>query len=426
MIGLSVLSDSAVKASRDLLNFDRYINVLVSIFTNPKTETPFTIGIFGSWGSGKSSLLEMLDERIEKDFQNGFLRVHFNPWIHRGETNMLVPLLHTLRDTLLSESVREVTKPKVAEQFAKSAQKISTILLKLGADILLKHLTADAVTLEKLDKLEETYNKEHSKVESEIRNLRSVIQQELDQIAEDGAKVILFIDDLDRCEPLDIINLLEAIKLFFDLRHIFIILAIDKEVIDRGIEIKYNNFKFASDRAITLGAEYLEKMIQLPLQLFPLHKNQVRGFIESLHPSQVVLDQLDLLQVLVSPNPRKIKRILNILGVTNAIIEATLGKDTLKLDLVTRLIVLQVQSSDLYADITKQSDVLIALESVFKGNLRVDVEADFTKFGSRKRTMQDLCKKYYQPDSYLGTLFKDSAFSEVEGRLSSYLTLLRG
>src|SRR5690349_19168436 len=100
MTSYIALSDFSVGIQNDLLNFRRYVDPLISILTSENPQTPFTIGIFGPWGGGKSSLLMMLKERLETDYPEEFVCVDFNPWIYRNEPNLLVPLLHTLNDTL--------------------------------------------------------------------------------------------------------------------------------------------------------------------------------------------------------------------------------------------------------------------------------------------------------------------------------------
>jgi predicted KAP-like P-loop ATPase len=418
MGSLPILSDAAISsADRDLLKFSRYIGPLISILTDSQAETPFTIGIFGSWGSGKTSLLEMLNDYLKTGHPDEFLRVRFNPWVHRSEPNMLVPLLHTLHDTL------EEDKKK---RFIESAKKIGNVLFRLGSDALLKSMTANVVSLETLEKLEQSYLKERGKVESEIRKLRKTLQTEAEEVANKGAKIIFFIDDLDRCDPAQIIDLLEAIKIFFDLHNVFIILAVDKEVIDRGIEVKYSKFKFGENRQSALGSEYLEKMIQLPLQLYPLGEAQVGSYIEALKPSQGVLARIDLLKTLISPNPRKIKRIINILMVANEISEVTPELKELNVETITRLAILQVQSGDLYTEIVKQPDLLVALELLSNNKIGVDNPDHFSRWGNRAKSIQALCKIYHRPDTYLGTLFKSSSFEETADKLPLYLTMLGG
>ena len=419
MAPLAIFSDGAVKSGADRLKFGRYVNPLVDILTNPQAETPFTIGIFGTWGSGKTTLLNMLDEALERDHADKFVRVHFNPWIHRGEPNLLVPLLHALHDTL------EVDKK---HRFVESAKKIGNVLLKLGAGVFLKSVTAGQVSLEGLEKLEQSYLRERGAVESELRRLHGTLQAEADAISNNGASLIFFVDDLDRCDPAQIIDLLEAIKIFLDLRHVFVVLAVDKEVIDRGIEVKYSKFKFGEKRQAALGAEYLEKMVQLPLQLFPLRETQVLSFMRALAPPKAVMEHEELLARLLLPNPRKIKRVLNILSVADAILTGTEGLAALNLkaDVIARLVVLQVQSGDLYAEVTGQPDLLVALEDVYAQKIKTDDETAFVAFGSRAAAIQELCKTFHRPESYLREVFKGGPFKPVKEHLPIYLTMLGG
>lgn len=422
MAGFSIITDAPVGPEHDLLQFDRYCQPLISIFTNEYAQTPFTIGVFGSWGSGKSTLLRMLSDRLEKDYPDRFVRVQFDPWVHRREPNMLVPLLHTLQDTLEEDKL---------QRFGESARKIGSVLLRLGADALLKTFTADVASLEKLETLEEKYLQERGKVQSEMRKLRKTLQDEANAVAKAADKkgrIIFFIDNLDRCGPDEIIDVLESVKLFLDLEHIFIVLAVDREVIDRGIEVKYSKFKFARDRKSALGAEYLEKIVQLPLQLFPLQSSQVRSFMEALAPAQTALDQLDLLERIVLPNPRKIKRILNIVAVTGVMMKTLSSLGALKPDLVARLVVLQVQTPELYGEVVKQPDLLVALERVYaetdKNRIRVDQPGDFADFGDRRESIQALCRQYYRPEGFVANLFRGANFSAVQSNLPIYLSML--
>jgi predicted KAP-like P-loop ATPase len=417
MSDFSLFSDIPVVGhDNDKLEFDRYLCPLLSKLTDPNAQTPFTIGIFGQWGSGKSSLLTLLDKKLESDYNDKFLKVHFNPWVYRNEKNILVPLLHTLQDTLDND-------PR--NRFVESAKKIGSILLNLGADILLKSFTANTISMENLENVEKKYLEQTSKVKSEVRNLKNTLQSEVNTIASKDKRIIFFIDDLDRCAPDQIIDLLESLKLFFDLEHIFIILAIDKEVIDRGIEVKYGEFNFAAGREAAIGAEYLEKMVQLPLQLFPLLHSQVRDFIESFKPPEIIKDQLDLLTTIMTPNPRKIKRILNILIIMQKIVSTQALKE-LKIDIIARLVVIQVQSSELYADVVKQPKLLVTLEAVYTKEKKLDNEDDFFALGPLAESIIKLCDKYYLPEGYLSKVFVGSPFIKVEDKLSIYLSMLVG
>lgn len=415
---LALRSDGAVRDMHgDLLGFRRYVDPLVDILTHPDLDTPFTVGLFGTWGSGKSSLLSLLDHELHRRHDAAFVRVHFNPWMHRSEPNMLVPLLHALHDTLEQDPAR---------RFMESARKLGNVLLRLGLDTLLKRLTADAASLDRIDQLEERYLKAKGRVESELRTLRQTLQAEADAIAAQGARVIFFIDDLDRCDPEQIVDLLEALKLFFDLRHTVVILAVDKEVVDRGIEVKYGKFAFASGRAPVIGSEYLEKMVQLPLHLFPLHASQVADFMKRLGPPPAVAAQLPLLQRVVAPNPRRIKRILNILTLTDAVIGG--AATPFDFGAVTRLVVLQVQHPELYAHAARMPELLDALHRLQAGELRVQDAAGFAVYGTRAQAIIDACRTHFQAGSAIADLFDGSPFHALHanGKLPIYLSMLGG
>jgi predicted alpha/beta-fold hydrolase len=76
--GMSVVADAPVGRKGDRLLFRRYLDPVVAVLTDEDQETPLTIGIFGPWGSGKSSLLRMLREELVDAHDNEFVCVEFN------------------------------------------------------------------------------------------------------------------------------------------------------------------------------------------------------------------------------------------------------------------------------------------------------------------------------------------------------------
>jgi hypothetical protein len=410
MTDLRVLSDRPT--TDDLLGFNRYVEPLVNILSNPNTETPFTVGIYGTWGSGKSSLLDLIERALDSD---AFVCVRFNPWVYRGEPNMLIPLLHTLRDTLGADK---------KGRFLESAKKIGSVLVSLGANLFLKNVTAGAIDIEGLEKIQEKFVTTHESTQSEMRNLRNTLQDEVSEIAAKGAKLVFFIDDLDRCEPDEIIGLLESIKLFLDFENVFILLAVDKEIVDRGIQIKYRKLEL-DQRAARIGAEYLEKMVQLPLHLFPLGTCDVKQFMRDSEPPAAVVEQIPLLSQLVVANPRKIKRVLNLLAVRLSIAEKGFKEPAKRpaADLLARMVVLQVQCGELYDEIVEAPDALVALEQVYNGDKEIDAAASFSEFKERAGVVEALCRTYYIPESFLAPLLAGSPFKSPEVVRACLMTL---
>jgi hypothetical protein len=430
-MAFSVLSDAPVKAGRDLLDFQRYSQPLISVLTSDTLDTPFTIGIFGRWGSGKSTLIEILQEELQARKEGWrFLTVKFNPWMFRKEPNLLVPLLNALHDALAKDP-REMVKA--------SASKVFDVLIHLAADVLLKKLTAGAVDLDRLDKLEKAYLTRRGQIDSQIANLHSCLEEIAVSLEGQKLRIVFFIDDLDRCDPANIIDVLESMKLFLDVRNIVHILALDKEVIDRGIEVAYGKFSFG-ERQRAMGAEYLDKMIQMPVYLFPLHSTQVRGYIHALDNSDAVISQTDLLVATLEPNPRKIKRVLNMLALTNSIMQSD-SKRYSGFDryVTTALAIIRVQEPALYMEAARLPRLLVALEDVYGGKRSVRDSNDFIDFGQKAEAVRALCATFFQPVGMLPAIFKPRKektaggaeidvrrFGPVAGSLENYLSAVGG
>src|SRR5260370_30755255 len=329
----------------DLLTFNRYVIPLCQILTDPSSETPLTIGILGVWGSGKSTLLNLIDKRLDRATgRNGldFVRVHFNPWVYREEKNLLIPFLHTLRAHL---------EASAGHRFSKSAKKVAKVLAEVGANTLLRTVTAGQVSLKDLEEREKKYLAKQRRTESAMRLLRTDMEEAINSATNDGknGRLVFFVDDLDRCDPFQVLDLLESVKLFLEQRFCFFLLAMDEEVITRGIQIKYNQYEFSEERKAVIGAEYLDKMVQVPVYLYPLAADQIQAYIERLPLLDVIRQQAHSLARTMLPNPRKIKRICNLLALNLAIRDQDKGlQQRIDPAVLAKLIVLHVQDSRLY------------------------------------------------------------------------------
>jgi len=120
-------------------------------------------------------------------------------------------------------------------------------------------------------------------------------------------KVVIFIDDLDRCLPNKALEILEAIKLFLDVKGCIFVLGIDISVIDDIVQRKYKNR--------IKGRDYLEKIIQLSFNLPPLTDSEIVNFIKELDVPDFYQRKPynNMITKGVKNNPRKIKRLINII-----------------------------------------------------------------------------------------------------------------
>jgi hypothetical protein len=419
---LAMVGDSPAP-SHDALHFSRYVEPLVQVITNVSTETPFTLGIFGRWGSGKTSLMHMIAAELPKSSPAGkeYTVVWFNPWLYQSEDNLIIPLLHTIRDTLQESAVAKVKD---------AAKMVGTIIAQISASALIKQLSGGSLSFEDIEKRVKAYLDKRGETLSTIRTLRRQLQGVVNSLTNDGqeGRLILFIDDLDRCVPTKIVGLLEAIKLFLDLNHTVLFLAIDREIVQRGIQAYYKDLKVEQSEVSTLTADYLDKMIQLPFYLHPLGPKQIAEYLKDVSEAPDLVAQSAIFCNALQPNPRKIKRVLNIYRLYAAVMDRAFPKPAnaeegvARKAILAKMIVLQQQWGELYGQISANPELAGALERVYRGKLRLDRPEDWTYLKDPK-TVLELCKKYYLPASELASLF--STGQSFEGvTLAEYLYML--
>lgn len=242
----------------DILGFQDSVTRLSQVINN--IETPFTVGIFGSWGSGKTSFMRLLQAYLAKE--NSAVTFWFNAWEYENETSLLLPLL--------SNMSKEFKEHKNA---INSIKKCATTVTLLGTDILLKKFAN--TDLKEIEEKFKTYENEFEKLYdswvSEIDSLKKGFKDLVLEIKKDKLAVIIFIDDLDRCAPENVIKLIENIKHFLSVDGCIFIIGVDKEILSKGIQVKYGSNLISGD-------EYLEKIISLSFQV-PQQTNNHKDFI---------------------------------------------------------------------------------------------------------------------------------------------------
>ena len=389
----------------DKLSFQRYVDVLIPVIVSPDTQTPLTIGIFGPWGSGKSSLLAQISARLGKGDDSPVLRVEFKPWLHRKETSLLLPLVQAIRDELATRGSR----------FVETVSRLTDCIVRLGAQIFLKTITANAASLDDLDKLEKAWLDRNRQARSELVGLRSHIEALCGSLGE--RKLLLVIDDLDRCDPIEIVDLLEAVKLFLDVKNLITILAVDKKIVDLGIEARYRKAGFDASQLAGIGADYLEKIVQVPIYLHHLTRTQVDTYLGSFVVDKHVKDQLEVLSPALERNPRKLKRIVNLMNATLR------GEFPSQVNaLLAKLIVLQVQERELFAGLAADPDVILALEKAYVDHT---IDIDYTEYRSRHGQVRQFCERHYRPSGALAVLLSGPPhFALIKDTLESYFAFL--
>jgi hypothetical protein len=294
------------------------------------SETPITIALQGEWGSGKTSLMNVLLANLCGD-SDGKTGEYFPVWINTWEFSLMRDPSEALKQILL-KMTKEVmaccsTKNKeVAKSLIKGIWGLGTTVVKSVANTYLDGAG---------DKIEEFLTEN---VENGIADLRNALQSQINEsLGEHPEKkgFIFFVDDLDRIDPPVAVELLELLKNIFTLENCIFVLAIDYDVVIKGLKPKFGDMNNNNEREFR---SFFDKIIQVPFSM-PVAQYQTRDyFIGELKRIGVISSQNEKNDVLlknienvekwtIGSNPRSMKRFLNTLSLISCIGKARLLVD---------------------------------------------------------------------------------------------------
>lgn len=290
--------DSETKS--DYLNFDYLVDAVDSIAMDAKL-TPSTIGVYGDWGSGKSSLMQMVEEKIKVEHKKDACCIRFNGWLFEGYEDAKTAFCGSILDALRTE---KTIPAQVKTRITKLLKKVDgkKILMKGGSvalDILLTgglgsitYLTIDAITNALKDKLSNataddikevlkgvlTENKNQS---TSNRNDIKVFQEEFKKILDESKieHLVIFVDELDRCTPDTILDIFAAMRLFLFVEKTSFIIGADSRLVDYAIKSRYKNI---AGNELDISKEYLEKLIQYPVTIPKLDELELERYLTCL------------------------------------------------------------------------------------------------------------------------------------------------
>lgn len=280
----------------DYLNFNYLVEVITELVTDNDI-TPSTIGVYGDWGSGKSSIMKMVEEKIESQKDKSVIFVHFNGWLFEGYEDAKTALCGAILDAVqeyvtilgkfkgkLKSSITSLKKKIDVNKLLGKGLKYSLDYFLTGGIGILADFTlgsikdaikakANSMSEKQLTELLDLFKSEESK-RNEIANF----QKEFAKLIEETKvnHMVVFIDELDRCEPDTILDIFAAMRLFLFAKNTSFVIGADERLIRFAIKTKY---KEIPENNLDIGKEYLEKMIQYPVNIPVLSNEEIEQYI---------------------------------------------------------------------------------------------------------------------------------------------------
>ena len=248
-----LLGDHPISNSlQDRLDRADFCKYLAKAILSYESKECIVIGLLGSWGSGKSSMLNMIVEFLYKsskpyDKNAKPIIVKFNPWNYPDQNGVLAQFFYNLSSKLKPK--RQKKLQKLSERILKYAESFipfQVSVSSLGKPVSLK--------LKKRDKRSIDYKKEKlARYFQEINN-----------------KIVIIIDDIDRLNVGGIKQIFQLIKAFGNLPNIIYLVAFDRGIVSKAL----------CDNQLKNGEEYLEKIIQVPFEIPSIPREKVLAILQ--------------------------------------------------------------------------------------------------------------------------------------------------
>lgn len=385
------------ETTQDLLGYQVHADLLKKIILNDAM-LPISIGVFGNWGSGKSSLMLLLQQSLqewEKAQQNEqhsiILQVYFNSWQFESYDSTKLTMIESILEALGKDiNTRKDVFERVDDLLARiNFLKVGVFILKKAYD----NLTPDWMKkwLPKKDDIDKITGKDkyNNLLEDVTKGNTSKFIATFRELFEDlvndmGYKaVIVYVDDLDRCDPKRIIGCLEAVKLFVNVKKTAFVIGADERIIEYAISQHYP-IQMKKEDISSPFSDYLEKLIQLPYKLPRLSDNEQETYITLLlcknHLSEIHFNEIHqkylefrktdkhskyniddikaniqnvdfnaveyrlpivpIIKQFLNGNPRQLKRFLNTLYVRQELADVAGFRD-IRPDVLTKIMVLE-------------------------------------------------------------------------------------
>lgn len=289
---------SDTESKEDYLNFGEVSQIVTEILES-EAMLPVSIGIFGNWGAGKSSLLNLIEQQIKPD---EWIVIKFDAWLYQGFDDARAALLETIASHLIQAAKDEETiLQKSKNLFARINGLRLLGLMAEGAA-----LAAGVPTFGLISKTFETAKESLDGVQNETESKQIVevgknlvdsgknlikspkqqtppqqideFRKEYGEILQDlDKKLVIVIDNLDRCLPANAIQTLEAIRLFLFLNRTAFIIAADEEMIRHSVAEHYKDLSYRHQ------IDYLDKLIQIPIRVPKAGVLEIRAYLYMLY-----------------------------------------------------------------------------------------------------------------------------------------------
>lgn len=224
---------------------------------------PITVGLYGSWGSGKTSIINIAKEYMKREYKNEIVMLEFNPWVFSSVESLHMAFFNELAiklDKKLSTKGQDI-----GQTIKKYGQLTNPIGNALG--LIIPHSKSMTQLLSKLVNIS-------SLLLDKKENINSIRNKINEILKSSGKRVVVVIDDIDRLDEDEIHQIFKLVKNAAHFNNVSYLLSFDRDVVAEALLKRY-------PESANSGANFIDKIVQLPLFVPSVDQFLLNGFLAS-------------------------------------------------------------------------------------------------------------------------------------------------
>lgn len=350
---LTVLTDHPLEreaGAGDTFNLRYRVGPVLDILRYPGTQTPMAILISGDWGTGKTSAMRWLEGLLDiwnKEASEGQVKVWpvwFYPWKYDNKQDVWRGLIAEV--IIRAIDVKELTWEKAKKAAKQFGLFLGKSFLHALASVRFKakvpgEVAEAEVDLAGIKEMVSEYQQAAHPEKAYLNEFEDSLKGWIKSTLGDDERMVIFIDDLDRCMPEIALGVLEALKLYLSIEKLIFVVGVDKVVVEKLVVEHYKKLGLVKEESgegkggeqerkvdEEKAKQYLAKMFQVEVHLEPSEQQisdylneQLEGISYWKEPYLSAGEQ-ELFRGLVlkfaGRNPREVKRLLNSALMTGA------------------------------------------------------------------------------------------------------------
>lgn len=367
---VNILSDQP--ATEDAFGFDALVRTLSDVILSDSTQTPITIGIDGEWGTGKTSIMKMIETQAR---MLDFSCVWLNAWSLETTENLIAAVASEIQNEI--DAKDKGLKSSFRQNLARwMTEALISVGGSLAGSTIKSSILEPAEGLVKAGFERERSITELASIVSTRRSFESLVELILRDSKTKRRRLLVFVDDIDRALPDQIANLLKNLKLILEIPQCVFVVAMDMNLVARSIEDHYRkqntstpfvNFNQVerSDIRVTassgsligegFGDKFLEKLVQIRVAVPILTREEVSKYLKSIGIAPEILEIVRWAPSSEILNPRRLKRYINWLSISLQLIMATNMPPEITNNTALQSMALQRDFPEIYQNLVSRS-----------------------------------------------------------------------